>query len=391
MNIRTINELGDIRGKFILLRDDFNVQIKNGKIIDAFRIDQSMPTINWLRKSGARVAICAHLGRPGGTFNPEYTLRPVADYLKIPLISDCLDKSFMDKMQDGDVVLLENVRFYMEEEENDLEFAKKLASGFDIFINDAFAVSHRAHASTQGITKFLPSYAGKLLSDEIEKLTLIMENPIRPLIGIIGGGKLDTKINILESLANRCDTLIIGGGLGTAFALSSGQYNWTDDLYKSEYKPVIKKILETAKNKGCKIIIPIDKGTGLQLAETAKRTDKLLSNISENDVIMDDGPLSVEQYKQVIDDAKTLVWNGTLGKSEWGDIWGRSTFEMIRYIAKRTKDGKLISIIGGGDSVTATEVTDTKQDMTYISTGGGAFLEFIEGKNLPGISALKKK
>ena len=199
------------------------------------------------------------MGRPGGTFNPEYTLRPVADYLKIPLISDCLDKSFMDKMQDGDVVLLENVRFYMEEEENDLEFAKKLASGFDIFINDAFAVSHRAHASTQGITKFLPSYAGKLLSDEIEKLTLIMENPIRPLIGIIGGGKLDTKINILESLANRCDTLI-GGGLGTAFALSSGQYNWTDDLYKPEYKPVIKKFLETAKNKGCKIIIPIDKG-----------------------------------------------------------------------------------------------------------------------------------
>ena len=390
MNIHTIKELGDIRGKFVLLRDDFNVQIIDGKIMDAFRINQSMPTINWLRESGARVVICAHLGRPGGVINPKYTLRPIADYLKIPLISDCLDRSFMSSMKDGDMVMLENVRFYPGEEENNPEFAKKMASGFDIFINDAFAVSHRAHASTDAITKFLPSYAGDLLITEIKELSLIMENPTRPLVGIIGGAKLDTKINILESLVERCDTLIIGGGLGTAFALSSGKYTWNDALYKTEYKPIIEKIFEAAKKHNCKIIIPIDKGVGSEFSATAVRTNKLLSDISNNDVIMDDGEKSVEEYKKAIDSAKTLLWNGTLGMAEWGNVWGRSTFEMVNYIAKRTKEGKLISIMGGGDSVTATEATNTKQDITYISTGGGAFLEFIEGKNLPGISALKK-
>jgi phosphoglycerate kinase len=390
MNIHTIKELGDIRGKFVLLRDDFNVQIIDGKIMDAFRIKQSMPTINWLRKAGARIAICAHLGRPGGIVDSKRTLRPIADYLEIPLIPDCLDRSFMSDMQDGDIVMLENVRFYKGEEDNDPEFAKKLASGFDIFINDAFAVSHRAHASTDGVTKILPSYAGDLLTKEIEELSFIMENPTRPLIGIIGGSKLDTKINILESLAGRCDILIIGGGLGTSFALATGKYTWTDSLYKSEYKPLIDKIFETAKSKGCKILIPVDKGVGLEFSATAVRTDKLLSDISKNDICMDDGPKSVEEYKKIIDSAKTLLWNGTLGMAEWGDVWGRSTFDMVNYIANRTKEGKLISIMGGGDSVTATEVTNTKKDITYISTGGGAFLEFIEGKSLPGISALSK-
>ncbi len=390
MNIHTIKELGDIRGKFVLLRDDFNVQIQDGKIMDAFRINQSMPTINWLRTAGAKVAICAHLGRPGGEIDPKLTLKPIADYLKIPLIPDCLDKSFMNSMKDGDMVILENVRFYAGEEENDLEFAKKLANGFDIFINDAFAVSHRAHASTTGVTKFLPSYAGELLTTEIKELSLIMENPSKPLIGIIGGSKLDTKINVLESLVMRCDTLIIGGGLGTSFALASGKYTWTDPLYKTEYKPTIDKIFETAKSKNCKILIPIDKGVGPEFSATAVRTDKLLSDISLNDICMDDGPQSVAEYKKAIDDAKTLLWNGTLGMAEWSDVWGRSTFEIIRYIAKKTKEGKLISIMGGGDSVTATEATNTKQDMTYISTGGGAFLEFIEGKSLPGIAALSK-
>jgi phosphoglycerate kinase len=217
-----------------------------------------------------------------------------------------------------------------------------------------------------------------------------MENPARPLVGVIGGAKLDTKISILESLATRCDILIIGGGLGTAFALGIGKYNWSDALYKPEYKPVIDKIFETAKSKGCKIIIPLDKGVGPKFAANAERTDKLLSDISANDICMDDGPKSVEEYKKAIDNAKTLLWNGTLGMAEWGAVWGRSTFEMVNYVANRTKEGKLISIMGGGDSSAATEATNTKKDITYISTGGGAFLEFIEGKNLPGISALSK-
>lgn len=390
MKIRTINEMGDIRGKFILLRDDFNVQVSDGKIMGAFRIEQSMSTIRRLRAAGSRIIICAHMGRPDGVFNEKYSLRPIADYLKIPLIPDCLDKSFMANMKDGEVVLLENVRFYPGEEKNDVEFSRALAAGFDFFVNDAFAVSHRAHASTDGVTKFLPSFAGELLSTEIDQLTQVMENPTRPLIGIIGGAKLDTKINILESLAARCNILAIGGGLGTAFALASGKYEWNDALYKPEYKPIIEKIIAAAAVSGCKILIPLDKGVGPEFAATAKRTDKLLSEITNNDVIMDDGPKSIIEYKNAIDGAKTLLFNGTMGMSEWGEVWGRSTFELVRYIAKRTKDGKLISIMGGGDSVTATETTGTKNDITYISTGGGAFLEFIEGKNLPGISALSK-
>lgn len=390
MKIRTINEMGDIRGKFILLRDDFNVQVSDGKIMGAFRIEQSMSTIRRLRAAGSRIIICAHMGRPDGAFNEKYSLRPIADYLKIPLIPDCLDKSFMANMKDGEVVLLENVRFYPGEEKNDVEFSRALAAGFDFFVNDAFAVSHRAHASTDGVTKFLPSFAGELLSTEIDQLTQVMENPTRPLIGIIGGAKLNTKINILESLAKYCDTLIIGGGLGTAFALADEKYTWTDALYKPEYKPIIEKIMETAKSKGCKIIIPVDKGVGSEFSANAVRTDKMLSDISHDDCIMDDGPKSIIEYKNAIDGAKTLLFNGTMGMSEWGEVWGRSTFELVRYIAQRTKDGKLISIMGGGDSVTATETTGTKNDITYISTGGGAFLEFIEGKNLPGISALSK-
>ena len=193
MKLRTIDGI-DVRGKYVLLRDDFNVQIVDGKITDAFRIDQSMPTINALKKAGARIAIVAHLGRPKGTRNMEYSLAPVAKYMGVPLIADCLDKDFLSGMHDGDVVLLENVRFYAGEEENDSDFAKKLADGFDLFVNDAFAVSHRAHASTVGVTKYLPSYAGKLLASEIEQLDAVMNNPARPLVAIVAGSKISTKI-----------------------------------------------------------------------------------------------------------------------------------------------------------------------------------------------------
>ena len=199
MKIRTIENL-DIRGKYVLLRDDFNVQIVDGKITDAFRIEQSMPTINALRNAGARVAIVAHRGRPKGQRNMEYTLQPIAEYMNIPLISDCLDKEFMANMQNGDVVLLENVRFYDGEEKNDPAFSAELARGFDVFINDAFAVSHRAHASTVGVAEILPSYAGDLLASEIEHLTAVMENPKRPLLSIVAGSKVSTKIGILSSM-----------------------------------------------------------------------------------------------------------------------------------------------------------------------------------------------
>jgi phosphoglycerate kinase len=389
MNIHTIGELTNIRGKFVLLRDDFNVQIIDGKITDAFRIEQSMPTINRLCAAGARVAICAHLGHPGGKLNPIYSLAPIAEYMKIPLVPDCLNKSFMGEMQDGKVVLLENVRFYPGEESNDADFAGRLANGFDIFVNDAFAVSHRAHASVVGVTKFIPGFAGELMVSEIKNLSGVMDAPARPLMAIVGGAKLDTKIKVLESLAARCDILAIVGGLGTAFALATGKYEWKDALYKPEYKPVIDKILAAADVGGCKILTPIDKGVGAEFSMDSTRIDKLLSDIALGDVIMDDGAESVRQYNYAIDSAKTLVWNGTLGMAEWGDVWGRGTFALARHIAARTRAGELRSVIGGGDAVAATEATNTKDDMSYVSTGGGAFLEFIEGRTLPGIEALK--
>ena len=213
MKLRTIDGL-DLRGKYVLLRDDFNVQIVDGKITEGFRIERSMPTIDYLRNAGARVAIVSHLGRPKGTRDMKYSLRPIAEYMKLPFIDDCLDKKFLANMHDGDVVLLENVRFYPGEEENDSEFAQKLAAGFDVFVNDAFAVSHRAHASTVGVTAFLPSYAGLLLASEIENITRVMENPKHPVLSIVAGSKVSTKIGVLRALARLSDTIIVGGGTG---------------------------------------------------------------------------------------------------------------------------------------------------------------------------------
>ena len=222
MKIRTIENL-DVCGKFVLLRDDFNVQIVDGKITDAFRIEQSMPTINALRQAGARIAIVAHRGRPKGEHNMEYTLQPIADYMNIPLIPDCLDKGFMNNMQNGDVVLLENVRFYAGEEKNDPAFAADLARGFDLFINDAFAVSHRAHASTVGVAEILPSYAGKLLADEIMHLTAVMENPKRPLLSIVAGSKVSPIINVSDNFANAFNTPIFVETLLPATIDNSGR------------------------------------------------------------------------------------------------------------------------------------------------------------------------
>ncbi|MCL2538509.1 MAG: phosphoglycerate kinase [Alphaproteobacteria bacterium] len=398
MNIRTINELTDIAGKYILLRDDFNVQIVDGKIMDTFRIEQSLPTIRRLQEMGARIAIVSHLGRPDGAPDSKFSLAPVAFALSellgepVPLISDCIGESVADarrNMENGDVVLLENVRFHGGEESNDSEFAAALAHGFNIYINDAFAVSHRAHASTVGVTKFLPAYAGELLASEIAELSHVMNNPTRPLMAIVSGAKLNTKIDVLESMVTKCDTVAVCGGIGTTFAIASGKYNFTDMLYKPEYKEIVLRIMAAAEKHGCKILLPIDKGVGPEWAASAPRTDKTLSNVLGSDVIMDEGPESIAQITNAIDESKTIIWNGTVGMAEWPPVWSAGTFAIAKHIASRTRAGKLESIIGGGDTVAALEATDTMNDITYVSTGGGAFLEFIEGRALPGIVALE--
>lgn len=380
----------DVRGKYVLLRDDFNVQIVDGKITDPFRIQQSMPTINALRNAGARVAICAHRGRPKGQRNMEYTLQPIADYMGIKLIDDCLDKDFMKSMQDGDVVLLENVRFYAGEEKNDPGFAAQLANGFDIFINDAFAVSHRAHASTVGVAEILASYAGKLLASEIKHLTDVMENPERPLLSIVAGSKVSTKIGVLKALAKLSDTLIIGGALGTTFNYATGA-KVGNSLYEADQKETALEILEYAKENNCQVLLPLDKGVAKVFERDAVRTNKNFEQIEEDDVIIDAGVATVERDVAAIRDAKTVIWNGTVGMAEWMPTWSYGSFALANAIAEQTRNGKLTSIVGGGDTVAALEACGVKQDITYVSTGGGAFLEFIEGITLPGIAILEDK
>ena len=386
MKLRTI-DYNSVRGKYVLLRVDFNVQIENGKILDTFRIEQSMPTINKLRDAGARVAICAHLGRPGGVATPELSLRPVSDYMKIPFVADCLDKKFLAGMRDGDIVLMENVRFYAGEEKNDAEFAGALARGFDLFVNDAFAVAHRAAASTVGVAKILPSFAGDLLNAEVENISRIMESPRRPLLAIVGGAKVSSKIGVLKTLCKLADTVIVGGAIGTTFNYACGA-NPGNSLYEPDMVATAREIMDIAAAHNCKFLMPIDKGVGAKFEKTAKRENKSLDEITARDVIIDDGPRTADRNIDEINRAATVVWNGTFGMAEWGDVWGQSSFRVARAIAERTAAGKLVSVVGGGETVAAVDAAGVRGDITYVSTGGGAFLEFIEKGTLPAIEVL---
>ena len=389
MKLRTI-ENQNVRGKYVLLRDDFNVQIVDGKITDAFRIEQSMPTINFLREAGARVVIVSHRGRPKGERNMDYSLKPIADYMKIKLIPDCLDKDFMATMQDGDVVLLENVRFYGADEKNDPAFSADLARGFDFFVNDAFAVSHRAHASTVGVAEILPSYAGLLLASEIINLSQVMEKPKRPLLSIVAGSKVSTKIGVLKALAKLSDTLIIGGALGTTFNYAQGA-KVGNSLYEADQKETALEILDFAEKNNCRVLLPLDKGVAKEFKADAVRVNKGFAEIEEDDVIIDAGVQTTERDVNEIRQAATVIWNGTVGMAEWQPVWSYGSFALANAIAEQTRAGKLVSVIGGGDTVAALEACGVKDDITYVSTGGGAFLEFIEGRTLPAIAILEDK
>lgn len=389
MKLRTIENI-DVRGKYVLLRDDFNVQIVDGKITDPFRIEQSMPTINMLRNAGARVVIVAHRGRPKGVRNMEYSLQPIADYMGIKLIPDCLDKDFLNEMRDGDMVLLENVRFYAGEEKNDMAFANDLARGYDLFVNDAFAVSHRAHASTVGVAEILPSYAGKLLASEIEHLSAVMDNPKRPLLSIVAGSKVSTKIGVLKALARLSDTLIIGGALGTTFNFAMGG-RVGNSLYEADQKDTALEILKYAADNDCRVLLPLDKGVAKEFERDATRQNKDFTEIEDDDVIIDAGIKTTERDVAEIRQAATVIWNGTVGMAEWMPTWSYGSFALANAIAEQTRAGRLESIVGGGDTVAALEATGVKGYITYVSTGGGAFLEFIEGRTLPGIAILQVK
>ena len=388
MQIRNVRDI-DVRSKYVLLRTDFNVQIVDGDITDSFRIDASMPTIKYLIDNGARVVICSHLGRPKGEKNSELSLRQIAEYMDIPFVEDCLDKDFLPNMHDGDVVLLENLRFHIGEEKNDDSFAKKLAEGFDLYVNDAFAVSHRAAASTVGVTKYLPSFAGLLLEKEITNLTKFLQSSQKPLIAFVGGSKVSTKIGVLKKLVSIADKIVIGGAMGTTFNYALG-LPVGDSLYEESMADTALEIINIAKENNCDVLLPLDKGVGKEFDKNAKRENRDADKIKDDDIIMDDGEKTIARNKELLKDAKTVIWNGTFGMAEWGEPWARASFELAQDMAHFTKTGKIESIVGGGDTVAALNACGVFNDMTYVSTGGGAFLEFIEGRTLPGIAVLEK-
>lgn len=388
MTIRVV-DYNSVRGKYILLRTDFNVQIIDGKITDAFRIDATMPTIKHLVSNGARVVIISHLGRPKGERDESLSLRPIAEYMNIPFIDDCLNKDFLQDMKNGDVVLMENLRFHIGEEKNDDAFAKQLATGFDIYINDAFAVSHRSAASIVGITKYLPSYAGELLMGEIENITSALENPVRPLIAFVGGSKVSTKINVLKKLVTVADTVVVGGAMGTTFNFANGA-PVGNSLYEPDMANVAIEIMNMARENNCEFLLPLDKGVGKNFDKNEKRIERDVNDIHDDDVIMDDGEKTIARNKTVLQNAKTVIWNGTFGMAEWGDVWGKSSFAFARELARLTTEKQIKSVIGGGDTVACLDAINVHKDMTYVSTGGGAFLDFIAGETLPGIVALEK-
>lgn len=390
MTMRKLSDLtfNDLNGKYVLLREDFNVQIVDKKITDAFRIEAAKPTIKFLVDNGARVVICAHLGRPKGEYVKDLSLDIIADYMQIPFVKDCLEKDFLQDMKNGDVVLMENLRFYIGEEKNDDEFAKQLSVGFDLYVNDAFAVSHRAAASTVGITKYLPSYAGILLDKEITNLTNVLNNPERPLFAYVGGGKVSTKIDVLKKISSVANKMIIGGAMGTTFMYAQG-LPVGDSLCEKTMDDTAKMIMAEAKENNCELYFPLDKGVGKEFDKNAERINRDVTEIEEDDVIMDDGDKTIKRNFDLLKEAKTVIWNGPFGVTEFGEKWGKSSYEFAKALAEYTKAGKINSIVGGGDTVAVLNVCGVLDDISYVSTGGGAFLEFIEGKKLPGIVALE--
>jgi phosphoglycerate kinase len=397
MNKKSIADLTekDLRGKRVLVRVDFNVpQDKTtGAVTDDTRIKAALPTIRYLMEKGARIILVSHLGRPKGK-DEKLKMDPVAKRLSeligknVPKLNDCIGPEIeaeVKKMKDGDVILLENVRFYKEEEAGDEEFAKKLACLAEIYVNDAFGTAHRAHASTAVVAKYLPAYAGFLMQKEIEALGKILTNPARPFVAIIGGAKISTKIAVLKNLLSKVDTLVIGGGMVFTFLKARG-YEIGKSLFELETFEEAKNILKLADEKKVELVLPVDVVVTAAVDDSAYAKVTGIDEIPRDMIGVDIGPRTIQAIKDIISQAKTIFWNGPLGVFEI-DKFARGTIEVMRAIASSQAE----SVIGGGDSAAAVEKAGLADKMTHVSTGGGASLEFIEGRQLPGVEALKDK
>lgn len=395
MNKKTVRDI-DVTGKKVLVRCDFNVPLdkETGKITDNRRIRAAIPTIEYLIDHNAKVILCSHLGRPKGEFNLKYSLKPVAEELskllgkEVKLAKDVIGEDaekLTSEIKEGEVVLLENVRFHKEEEENDPEFAKKLASFAEIYVNDAFGTAHRAHASTAGVADYLPAVSGFLIEKELEFLGNALDNPERPFVAILGGAKVSDKIGVIENLLDKVDTLIIGGGMAYTFYKAQGHSIGTS-ICEEDKIDLANDILNKAKEKNVEILLPIDNHVSAEYSNEAE--DKYIDSVEipEGFMGLDIGPKTIELFKDAIKNAKTVVWNGPLGVTEF------SKFEEgTKAIAEALAETEAVTVIGGGDSAAAVEKFGLADKMTHISTGGGASLEFLEGKALPGIECLNNK
>ena len=395
LNKKTIEDI-DVAGKNVLVRCDFNVPLKDGEITNDKRIVAALPTIKYLMEHGARVILCSHLGRPKGEYKPEFSLAPVAarlsEYLgkEVKLAEDENvvgenAKAMAAALQDGDVMLLENVRYRKEETKNEENFSKELASLAEIFVNDAFGTAHRAHCSTTGVAAYLPAVCGYLIQKEITFMGGALANPKRPLVAILGGAKVSDKIGVITNLLDKCDTLIIGGGMAYTFMKSLGHHIGTS-LLEEEQVENAGKMMEDAKAKGVKFLIPVDNKVGKEYDENTEAMVVNSDEIPDGWMGLDIGPKTQALFTDAIKGAGTIIWNGPMGVSEW-DNFAAGTIAVANAVAQ----SGAISIVGGGDSVAAVTKLGFSDKMSHISTGGGASLEFLEGKELPGIAALMDK
>ena len=392
MNKKTVEDI-EVNGKKVLVRCDFNVpQNEDGVITDNRRIVSALPTIEFLIKNGAKVILCSHLGRPKGEFKEKYSLKPVAEELtkllgkEVKLAKDVIGedaKKLTNELQAGEVVILENVRFHKEEEANESEFAKELANMAEIYVNDAFGTAHRAHASTEGVSHYLPAVSGFLIKKELDFMGNALEKPARPFVAILGGAKVSDKIGVIENLLEKVDTLIIGGAMAYTFLKAQGK-NIGNSLCEEDKIELAKSLIEKAQQKGVMLMLPVDNVVATSTEENAEV--KTVEEIEDGFAGFDIGEKTINQYMTELEKAKTVIWNGPLGM-----------FELERFatgtmsIAKKLAQIDAITIIGGGDSAAAIEKAGLAEKMSHVSTGGGASLEFLEGKKLPGIECLLEK
>jgi phosphoglycerate kinase len=396
MTFKTLDD-ANLQDQRALVRVDFNVPMADGRVTDDTRLKAALPTIEKLRKGGAKVILLAHFDRPKGKRVPEMSLKPVVEPLSkllgapVAFAEDCVGevaKAAVEALAPGGVLLLENVRYHAGEEANDPELAKALAANGDLYVNDAFSAAHRAHASTEGLARVLPAYAGEQMRRELEALDAALGAPKRPVLGIVGGSKVSTKLDLLNNLVGKLDRLAIGGGMANTFLAAQG-VNVGASLCEHDLADTARQIMATAKEKGCELLLPIDVVTAEKVEPGVEAAVRELDAIGAADRILDAGPKTLERLIAAMDVSATLVWNGPLGVFEVPPF-DKATVKAANHAAMLAKSGKLVAVAGGGDTVAALNVATVTEDFTFVSTAGGAFLEWMEGKVLPGVAALAR-